>query len=147
MLAGPDDIGRKIVGERSAVAVNLNPVRWSAGVDPAEFEHALGAALKGAEHIEQIGNDHYVTAPLRVQDLAARKNASDVAEPSLQHLHINTEREHVEPADLDLLPPMRRSSGIKISARKALQPHVMRPADVVFGQQFFHKQIGPHSIW
>src|SRR5712692_602014 len=142
MLSSPDDISREIVGERSVVAVNLNPVGCSAGIDSAEFQHALGAVPKSAQHIEQIGNDHCVTAALRTQNFSTRKKPGDIAEPSLQHLHINTEREHVEPADLDLLPPMRRSFGVEISAHETLQPHVMRPADVIFREQFFYKQIG-----
>ena len=91
-----------------AVAVNLEAVAGSERVDAAEFEHAFRAVLEPAEHGQQIGHDDFVALPDVVQDFAAGKNAGDVAEPALQHFDVNAEREHIQPADLDPLPPMRR---------------------------------------
>src|ERR1043166_2934014 len=103
-------------------------------MDAAELELAFGTALECAEDIEHVGNDHSITAALALQNFSVREHAGDIAEPALQHFDINSEREHVEPADLDLLPPMRGRFGIEIRVGETLQPHIVQTADVIFGQ-------------
>ena len=80
-----------------------------------------------------------------MEDLAARVNAGDVAEPALQHLDVDAEREHVQSADLDPLPPMRGRVGIQICAGETLEPDVMRPAEIIFREQLFHQQIAAQA--
>src|SRR5437660_12888578 len=110
-------------------------------MDAAEFEHAFGTVLKHTKHVEQVRNDHMIAAPLGVQNFSAREDAADLAEPPLQHFHVNSEREHVESADLDLLPPMRRRFRIQIDAGETLETNTVGRADEIFGEQFFHEQI------
>ena len=115
-------------------------------VDSAELKHSLSAVLKTAHDIEQIGNDDLVTLPVRMQNLSAGENARDISEPALQHFHVNSESHHIQAADLNLLPPMRRSVRIEIVGVETLQAHVVRPADEVFRQKLFHQQIAAQSI-
>ena len=101
---------------------------------------------KRAENGQQIRDDDFVALPhRRAATLPARKNAGDVAEPALQDLDVNPERENIQPADLDPLPPMRRRVGVQISAGETLQADVMRPAEIILGEQFFHEQIAAQS--
>src|SRR5919197_3840998 len=134
-----------IVSERAAAAVNFHPIIWRQPIDSTELEHAFGPIIESAKDSEQIWNDDFVALADWLNNFAARKDASDVSKPALQNFDINPQREHVEPADFNLLPPMRRSARIQIIAGKTLQSHVMRPADVILGKEFFHKQIRPHS--
>ena len=120
-----------------AAAVNFHPVARRQRIDPAELEHAFGPVFESAKDSEQIGNDDFVALTNWLNDFAARENAIDVSEPALQHFDVNPKRENVEPADFDPLPPMRRSVRIQIIAGKTLQPHVVRTADVILGQEFF----------
>src|SRR5438445_13836543 len=82
-----------------------------------------------------------------MNDFSAREDASDVSEPALQHFNVNPQRERIQPANLDSLPPVGRRVGIQIDTRKALQPHVMRTADISFSKNLFHEQISAHSEW
>src|SRR5438128_10993776 len=103
-------------------------------MDAAKFEHAFGAVLKNTKHVEHVGNDHMIAASLGVQNFSTREDAGDVAEPPLQHFHVNSEREHVESADLDLLPPMRRRFRIQIDAGETLEANIVGRADEIFGE-------------
>src|SRR5207248_2938192 len=137
----------EIVKQRPAVAENSEPIVRRAGVNTAELEHAFGAVVKNANHIEHVGNDDLITAPLNVENFSAREHSGDVAEPALHYFHVNPEGEHVESADLDLLPPMRRRFRIQINAGETLQANIVRLADEIFGEQFFHEEISAHSEW
>src|SRR3989442_13536998 len=96
---------------------------------------------------DQIGNYHSVALPNRTNDFTAREDADDVTEPAVQNFDVNSQRERVESANLNLLPPIRRSVGIQVIAGETLQPHMMRTADVIFSQNLFDQQIGSHSKW
>ena len=66
--------------------------------------------------VSKSGHDHFVALSHRVDDFPTRIHASDIAQPALDHFNVNSEREHVQPADLDPLPPMRgriRSSNMR----------------------------------
>ena len=73
-----------------------------------------------------------------MNDFPAREHAGDVVKPAMQYLDVNPERQSIEPADLDLLPPMRRCARVQIIAGETLQPHMMRSANVIFGQNLFY---------
>src|SRR5437660_10663447 len=98
-------------------------------MDAAELEHAFGAVLENTKHVEHVWNDDVIAAPFGVQDFSAREHPRNVAEPALQHFDVNSEGEHVQPADLDLLPPMRRRFRIQIDAGETLQADGVRFAD------------------
>src|SRR5438067_13302892 len=100
-------------------------------MDAAEFEHAFGTVLKHTKHVEQVGNDYMIAAPLGVQNFSAREDAGDVAEPPLQHFHVNAECEHVESADFNLLPPMRRRFRIQIDTGETLEANSVGRADEI----------------
>src|SRR6266487_4267850 len=113
-------------------------------MDAAELEHAFGAIFENTEHIKHVRNDHVIAAPLRVQNFSTREHAGDIAEPALQHFHVNSEREHVQSADLDFLPPMRRRFRIQIDAGETLEANIVWCPNEVFGEQFFNEQICTH---
>src|SRR6266550_4587033 len=60
--------------------------------------------------------------------------AGDVSEPALHHFHVNSEREHVQPANLDLLSPMGRRFRIQINSGETLQTNRVRFTDEILGQ-------------
>src|SRR6266404_5994669 len=141
------NVGCEIVRQRAGAAVNFEPVAFRQGINSAELQHAFRAILKTALNREQIGNDHTVAFSNRTNDFTAREDAGDVTEPTLQNFDVNSQRERVESANLNLLPPMRRSVGIQVIAGETLQPHMMRTSDVIFSQNLFDQQIGAHSKW
>src|SRR6266403_619103 len=73
--------------------------------DRTELEHSLRAVGKGAKHGEQIRNDDVITRPDWVDRFPTGEDRGDVAQPALQHFNVNTERHHIQTADLDPLPP------------------------------------------
>src|SRR4029077_13895423 len=87
-LASLDNIGGKIVSERSSMTVNLEAISWRVRTDPAEFEHTFRAVFKAAQHSQQIGNDDFVALPDRIDNFSACEGAGDIAQPALQHLHV-----------------------------------------------------------
>src|SRR6516225_5958799 len=127
----------KIVKQRAAVAENSQPIVRRASMDAAELEHAFSPVFENAKHVEHVRNDNVVTAPIGVQNFSAREHAGEVAEPTLHHFHVNSQREDVEPTDLDLLPPMRRRFRIQVNAGETLQTHSVRFANEIFGERFF----------
>src|SRR5207237_3950390 len=124
----------KVIHQRSAVAVNFQTISRSQRIHAAKFKDAFRTILKTTEHVEQIGNNKFIALAIWMHNLATRENAGDIAQPALQNLHVDSEREHVQSADLNLLPPMRRRVRIQIVAGKTLQPDMMRTADVIFCQ-------------
>ena len=72
-----------------------------------------------------------------MHNFAAGKDATDVPEPALQYFDVNSECQHIESAEFDPLPPMRRCAGVQIITGETLQQHMMRAADVIFCQEFF----------
>ena len=143
--AGLNNVRTEIVSEGTAAAVNFHPVAWRKRIDPAELEHPFSPVIESAKDGEQIWNDHFVALTNWVNNFAAREDAIDVSEPALQHIDVNPKRENVESTNFNPLPPMRRSTRIQIVAGKTLQSHVERTSDVILGQEFFNKQIRPHS--
>ena len=126
---GIDRIGAEFVGHGAGVAVDFEPVAGRERVDAAKLEHAFRAIGKLAKHGEQIGNDNFVALPDGVQNFAAGEHAGDIAQPALENFDVNAEGEHVQSADLDPLPPMRRRVGIQIGAGETLQPDMVRAAE------------------
>src|SRR6267143_1659852 len=132
-------LGTEIVSERAAATVNFHSITRRQRIDTAKLQHSFGPVIKSAKDGQQIGNDDFVALADWVNDFSAREDTCDLAKPALQHFDVNPECEHVEPADFDLLPPMRRNGRIRIIAGKTLQSHMMRTADVTFSQEFFHE--------
>ena len=141
------DIGGKIVRKRAGVAINFQPIPQCQRINTAKLENTFRAAFETAQNGEQIRNDHIVPFANRINYFFAGKDAIDLAKPALQYLHVNSESESIQPADLNLLPPMRRRFGIQIIGGEALEPHMMRSANVIFRQNFFHHQVGLQSEW
>ena len=135
------DVGAEIVGHGAGFAVNFEAVAGREGVDAAELEDAFGAVLELAQDGEQIGHDDVVPLPAGVQDFAAGKDAGDVAEPALEDFDVDAERERVQAADLDALPPMRGRFGIEIGAGETSQANVVRAPEVILGEQFLDEEI------
>src|SRR5207302_6712423 len=138
-------IGIEIVSERAGTTVNLHSITRRQRIDTAKLQYSFGAIIESAKDGQQIWNDDFVAIADWVNDFSAREDTVDLAKPALQHFDVNPECEHVEPADFDPLPPMRRSGRIQIIAGKTLQSHMVRTADITFSQELFHEQIGPHS--
>src|SRR5688572_33208116 len=63
----------EIVGHRAGVAVYLETVAGSEGVNATELEHALRAVGETTEDGEQIRDNDLVALPDRVDDPPARK--------------------------------------------------------------------------
>src|SRR5205814_5058274 len=120
---------------------NFEAVAGRERVDSAEFQDAFRAVLETAENGEQIRNDNFVPLADPVQDFAAGKDAGDIAEPALEDFDVNTERENVETANLNPLPPMRRRVSIQISAGQTLQPDAAAMAEIIIREQLIHDQI------
>ena len=128
------NFGTKIVSQRTGAAVNFQPIAGRQRIDAAELKDTLGAIFKLAKDGEQIGDDYLVALPDWIDNFSTREDAGDIAEPTLQHFDVNSQCKHVQPADLDPLPPMRRRVRIQIIAGKTLQSHMVWLTDIILGQ-------------
>jgi hypothetical protein len=135
------DVGREIIRQGPRAAVNFQPITFRQRINSAELKHAFRATFKTAQHSEQIGNDHVVGLAKWLNDFSTREHTGDVAKPALQNLNVNPQGERIESTDLDLLAPVCRRVGIQIISVETLQAHVMRLADVIFGEDFFDHHI------
>jgi tetratricopeptide (TPR) repeat protein len=82
----------------------------------------------------------------RLQNLPAGEDAGDVTKPMLQDLCVNPQRQGIEAAHFDALPPMRRRVGIEKRAVQALQPQIVRTAKNLLGEQLLHEQVAAHPV-
>src|SRR5436190_22525886 len=119
-LSHLDHIGTEIVSKRAVVTINFHPIAGSQRIDTAKLQDSFGAVIKNAKDRQQIRNDDFIALADWVNDFCTRENTCDPAKPALQHLDVNSQCEHVQSADFDFLPPMRRCSRIQIIAGKAL---------------------------
>ncbi len=62
----------------------------------------------------------------------------------MQHLDVDPEREHIQPADLDPLPPVRRCAGIQVISVETLQPDGVDFAEEIVREHAFHDAISAH---
>src|SRR6476660_1538569 len=115
------DVGSEIVGQGTGAAINLQSIPLRQRIDTAKFQNAFRAIFEITQNGKQIGNDHLVTVANSMNTFLTREHAVDLAPPALQYLHVNTESQTIEAADLDLLPPVRRADGIQIIAGETLQ--------------------------
>src|SRR5580700_257772 len=114
------------------MAINLTPIPLREYIHATEFQNAFSAVGETAQDVEHVRNDHFVTLTNRMHDLAARKNSSYISQPALQNFNVNSEGHHIQPTDLNLLPPMRRRGRIEIGAGETLQADMMWPAQIIF---------------
>src|SRR5436309_5711706 len=115
-------------------------------IDTAEFEHACGAMGEVAKHGVRVGYNDVVTLAVGIQNLPAREQSIDIAEPALQHFDINPERHHIEPADFDTLPPVGRRVRVQIIPMKTLQANSVQLSEKIFCEQFFNDKIATQTV-
>src|SRR5205823_11355346 len=100
VLHAPDVFVGEIVKQRAAIAENSQTIIGRAGMDAAELEHAFGAVFENAKHIEHVGNDHLIPAPLGGENFPAGEHPNDITEPALHHFDVDPKGEHVQSTDL-----------------------------------------------